>query len=370
MSHHRGAAAISGIMTDRIPHTELSANQHWELVEKVTGLPAVTATLQERRVASSAFIKAWDYDLFWYAHSCVSTDRTKDTWFPDHGGPDFLQALNPQARRTRMGHAVYQEDAAGTSDFSSGVSCPFESMETALQLDPLNEYGFFDSQELITEFERAHKRLVRYLPDTVVPGGVYITMFSGLIEIYGWEMFLMLMTEPSFDSVIEGYYQWVRQQYEAYAASDVEYIISHDDLVWTSGPVTSLQWYRKHIFPRLEQLWEPLKAAGKKILFTCDGDMTKIAADMIALGADMIITEPMTDFSMIAKERCAFFGTFDTRLLLLGTKDEIQREVKEQLDRYREYPGYFFGTGNHIPQNTPVDNILYYYEAYQANCWR
>jgi uroporphyrinogen-III decarboxylase len=269
-----------------------------------------------------------------------------------------------------MGHAVYQETADGSSDFDTRISCPFATVEEALALDPMEEYGAFDLEALAGEFQRAYDELDTHLPSTLASGGVYTTLFSGLIEVYGWEMLLVMMTEPTFDRVIETYFQWSLQHYQAYARTSIPVIISHDDLVWTSGPVTSPAWYRAHIFPRIKRLWEPLKTAGKKILFTCDGDMTAFIDDIIAMGADMIITEPMTDFDLLASSargKVASFGSFDTRILLLGDKESIQREVATHVERCKQTPGMFFGTGNHIPQNTPVDNVLWYQEAFERN---
>jgi abortive infection bacteriophage resistance protein len=37
-------------------------------------------------------------------------------------------------------------------------------------------------------------------------------------------------------------------------------------------------------------------------------------------------------------------------------------DLKQQI---KKYPGYFMAVGNHIPDNTPVDNVLYYNDAYE-----
>ena len=60
----------------------------------------------------------------------------------------------------------------------------------------------------------------------------------------------------------------------------------------------------------------------------------------------------------------AFVGNADTRVLLLGTKQDIYNEVKRCMDIGRQYPGFIMAVGNHIPANTPVGNALYYNEAY------
>ena len=61
MSYQDAWAAIHGEMPSRIPRTEYSAESHWKLVEKVTGITVDEHSSEEiRRNASNAFKKAWD----------------------------------------------------------------------------------------------------------------------------------------------------------------------------------------------------------------------------------------------------------------------------------------------------------------------
>lgn len=369
MSTQNGWDALNLKPTGRIPRSELSAQKHWELVERVCGLPVTTA--QEREIASAAFIKAWDWDYFWYVYPCINDlpAGSRLSNLPDHGGPEFLTRLNPHAPRSRMGHAEYEKRADGKSDFSSEVKLAFRDEDEALALDPVKAYGTFDLDALTREFEAAHQELTTWCPDTLHMGGVYISLFSGLIEIFGWEMLLVLMLEEDFGKVVEGYAEWSSQLFEAYARSNIPVIIVHDDLCWTSGPVTHPAWYRKHIFPRYREIFGRLKAAGKKILFTCDGDMSVFFDDIVDCGADMIITEPMSDFESFAKKHgqtTAFFGVMDTRVLMSNDKKRIFAEVERLMNLYRECPGFFMGVGNHIPQNTTLDAALWYQEAYET----
>jgi uroporphyrinogen-III decarboxylase len=66
----------------------------------------------------------------------------------------------------------------------------------------------------------------------------------------------------------------------------------------------------------------------------------------------------------------SFIGNVDTRVLLLGDKDDIRREVKRCVDIGRDYAGFFMAVGNHIPPNTPVANAIYYNEAFEELRYR
>jgi uroporphyrinogen-III decarboxylase len=83
--------------------------------------------------------------------------------------------------------------------------------------------------------------------------------------------------------------------------------------------------------------------------------------------------EPMSDMAVFARRHGrshAFVGNADTRVLLLGTKQDIYNEVKRCMDIGRRYPGFIMAVGNHIPANTPMVNALYYNEAYLELCKR
>lgn len=58
-------------------------------------------------------------------------------------------------------------------------------------------------------------------------------------------------------------------------------------------------------------------------------------------------------------------GNADTRILLMGDKEEIRQEVKRCIDTGKNCPGYIMAVGNHIPANTPVENALWYNEFYE-----
>ena len=64
-------------------------------------------------------------------------------------------------------------------------------------------------------------------------------------------------------------------------------------------------------------------------------------------------------------ETHAFIGNSDTRVLLIGTKDDIYQEVNSCMDIGKKCPGLSMTVGNHIPANRPVGNELFYNEVYQ-----
>ena len=86
----------------------------------------------------------------------------------------------------------------GRSGYSTRVECPFEDPEEAFDFSPEEVYGLPDERQLTTQFNEDYRRKMEATPDAVY-NGVYITMISGLLEIFGWDILLWpwgLMRKP------------------------------------------------------------------------------------------------------------------------------------------------------------------------------
>ncbi len=347
MSYQAGMAAFNLEMPDLVPRTEYSAEGHWELVKAVTGISVTPESpLEARQIASSAFRKAWDYGFKWNV---------------------FTHSNDLDKCRTKMGHANY---AAGNVDFNDEVSCPFEDPEDAFDFQPMEVYGKLNHADLVRKYNENYKMRVEQDPDMVNTTGIYVTLVSGLIEIFGWDIMLTALgiDAKAFGEVANRYAEWISQHCRALADCDAQIIKIHDDMVWTAGAFTNPDWYREFIFPNYKKMFAPIIEAGKKIIFTCDGDYTEFIDDVAACGVSGFVMEPTTNMEYIAEKygkTHSFIGNADTRILLSGTKEDIYAEVKRCMDIGKKCPGFFMAVGNHIPSNTPVDNCLYYNDAFE-----
>ena len=349
MSYQDGWAAINLQMPPRIPRTEYSVDYyHFELMKEVTGLQASQSSPpEEKNAVSRAFRKAWNYDfLFGLWGYTVSELADK--------------------KRTRMGHAEFAQDG---SDLDKKIGCPFESVEEVLAFDPFECYGSLDSRWLREMFEQSYRENRSRCPDCVTSSGTYATLISGLINIFGWDMFLMALgTDPlATGELANRYAKWLMQFTDALAEADIPVALIHDDIVWTEGPFVSPDWYRRFIFPNYKKMFAPIIESGKILAYCSDGAYTMFVDDLVDCGVNGFILEPTTDMQYIADnygKTHFFIGNADTRILLHGTKQQIYDEVKRCMDIGKKYPGFFMAVGNHIPANTPIENALYYNECY------
>jgi len=347
MSYEDGWAAVNLGMPERIPRFDPSApNYHWDLVNAVCGTDLnVDSPGEEKLEGSQAFIKAWDYGIFF---GCLI------------GGGEL------SAKRSSMGHAVYAQDGR---DYNNKVYCAFDSVEEALRFDPWETYSPRDEDELVTRFNDHYREQCALYPDTVNTTGIYVTLMSGMIDIFGWEMLLTAAgTDPQgFGELVNRYASWIQQYYDAVAQSEAPVLYTHDDMVWTEGPFIRPDWYREYIFPNLKKLYAPLRDTGKKILFVCDGNYTPFLDDIAACGNSGFWFECFTDLEAVIEKfgRTHFIiGNGDARVLTFGTRAQIRSEVERCMNLGRDCPGYFMCISGHIPPNVPVENALYYNEVY------
>lgn len=347
MSFQDGWSAIHLQMPARVPHTEYSVESHWEVIKAVTGLEITPySPVEMQRKASRALIQAWNFDFLWSTLI---------------GGELF------SLYKTDMGHAEY---AAGGVDRRDTINCPFKTPEEVLYFNFQDTYGPCDRIKWKREFEQHYQANCASNPDAVNMTGIYVTLISGFIDIFGWDMLLMAAgTDPmAFGKLANSYADFMLPYFETLAEADVPVVMIHDDIVWSSGPIFSPKWYRQFVFPNYKRYFDPLRQAGKKIMFTSDGKYTEFVDDLVDCGVDGFILEPMTDMAYIAENYGSthvFIGNADTRILLDGNKIDIRTEVERCMSIGKRCPGFFLAVGNHIPANTPVQSVLYYMQVYE-----
>lgn len=340
-------AAMRLEMSAKVPRTEYSAHKHWKLIERVTGIRVdENSSEEEYQRASSAFVKAWDYAMMWGV--CIYKDIFGD-------------------KRTDMGHAVF---SAGGKDFSTETFQLFEDPEDVYDYDMFAEYGTPDVAAITRFCNRHFENQNRLFPTCMNMTGIYVTCISGLLELMGWDTFLMAagVDKEAFGEFVNRYCQWIQYYFEGLANTDSPVIMVHDDIVWGNGPFLAPEFYRQYVFPNYKKMFQPLKDAGKKILYTSDGNYTAFIDDIAGCGVNGFVMEPCTDMAQIAEKygkTHVFVGNADTSILLSGNREAIENEVRRCMEIGKNCPGFVMAVGNHIPANTPVENALIYNEIYE-----
>jgi hypothetical protein len=202
--------------------------------------------------------------------------------------------------------------------------------------------------------------------------GFYNTMFMWPLLTFGWELFLETCLDPRFERIMDEFAEINRRVFRTFARLPVNFVVCHDDIVTSRGPTCSPAWMHKYVFPRYEEFWGIVKAAGKEVLFMVDGCIDAYADDVFACGARGIITEPHTDFKTIARKHkdCFLAGEGDNRILMRNDPDEIRKMVLSMVDTARMTGGYMMCCGNHIPWNVSPEGVKTYLDLSEELAWR
>ena len=254
----------------------------------------------------------------------------------------------------------------------------FQSAEDVFAFSPLSKADFSDWPHVVVPgdysceqviYERYRKNYPQEWGNTAPKGsdasvGFYNTMFMWPLLTFGWELFLETCLDQRFARIMEEFAEINRKVFRAFARLPVNFVICHDDIVGTRGPICPPEWMRRHIFKYYEEFWSIVKQAGKAVLFMSDGRMDAFADDIFSCGARGIRTEPYTDFKTIARkhEDCFLNGEGDNRVLMRNNPEEIKAMVETMVDTAHLTGGYMMGIGNHIPWNVPPEAAKLYLE--------
>jgi len=348
--------AFMGLAPKRIPHWE-----HWSCPDAETYLTGI------------------DY----YEHPKLCRERLRELYpqlglgVPDTDDPVPCPEMDLTGKSSDPDRHTVRWGAGETATWQHGEAF-FRSADEVFAFSPLEKGDFsdwphvvdagdFSSEHVI--YEDLRKQYPAERGDRAPEGsteccGLYNTMFMWPLLTFGWELFLECCLDPRFERLMDEFAEINRRRFRAFARLPVNFVICHDDIVTARGPVCSPAWMHQYIFPRYEEFWGIVKAAGKEVLFMVDGNVTAYADDLIACGARGIISEPFTDYKKIARdhegEHLFLAGEGDNRILHRGHADEIRAMVRSMVETAKMTGGYMMCIGNHIPWNVSPEGIKLY----------
>jgi MtaA/CmuA family methyltransferase len=159
---------------------------------------------------------------------------------------------------------------------------------------------------------------------------------------------------------------WVQELLEqcveveiAFAKAQVE---AGADIIGLGDAVASQvnpKMYRKFALPYEQRIFEAVREAGGYSRLHICGNTSRIVADMVDSGADIVDIDWMVDIDRAAEafaDKVALLGNFDPVVVMLqGTPDEVYHAVTDCLKRGG--PRSISGAGCEIPDATPHENM-------------
>jgi uroporphyrinogen decarboxylase len=144
-----------------------------------------------------------------------------------------------------------------------------------------------------------------------------------------------------------------------------------DDYAGNANLLISPAMFRKFIRPCLERLVQVIQEqnSNTKIMLHSDGAITKLLADIIALGVDVIHPlEPLPamDLPTIKEQfgkQVTFLGGIDISHAMPGTRENVIAETKLRISQFAEDGGYILAPSNHLQADVPAENVVTLFET-------
>lgn len=258
--------------------------------------------------------------------------------------------------------ATFQED--GRMEFKwasegSGVITTYEDFE---------KYVFPRKEDFdYSNFDKVKE----YLPDGMGVVGQYGDIFTMTWEMMGFEGFSFALFENPdlIKDLNEKLGNLVLSMFEIFVQHDnVNAIWFSDDIAYQGGLLMSPEVLDEYFFPWLKKIGELAKQYNKPFIYHTDGILWDVLDRIVDCGVDALHPiEPkamkLSDVKQKYGNKLCLIGHVDVDLLSRGTKDEVRKTVKENIELFGGDGGYCVGSGNSIPEYVNVENYLAMNEA-------
>jgi uroporphyrinogen decarboxylase len=147
------------------------------------------------------------------------------------------------------------------------------------------------------------------------------------------------------------------------------------DICSNKGPMVSPAFLREHYFPLVKEAIRPLREAGAKLVWHCDGDVRPILDDILALGVGGlqgfqqecgVRLEDIVERCTLDGEKLLIFGPISVvRTLVEETPDGVKQAVRHAVQACDGKASLVLFTSNEILPDVPMQNMCALYEAIQ-----
>lgn len=224
-------------------------------------------------------------------------------------------------------------------------------------------------------YDIAREMKDRYGNSHGVIGNVETMFFELSWYMTGYEKFLMdLVTEAEYlPHLMDRIMHYIIDAGKVLLDMGVDILWCGDDFGGQNGMLIDPLTWRSQIKPRIRFMFEEFRKVQPdiKIAWHSCGSILPIIPDFIELGLDILNPiQPLAkgmDAEFLKREYgkdLSFFGGIDVQELLpMGSPQMIKDEVRRRIDILGKNGGYIIAPAHNIQADTPLKNILAFFEA-------
>jgi uroporphyrinogen decarboxylase len=258
--------------------------------------------------------------------------------------------------------------------YSEFESFPLASIETAHDVETYD----FPDPHASGRFRDAQFAVQNYSRDYGIIANLECTIFESAWYLVGLEKLLtdLLMNASYLDPLLDRIMDINLEIGKELIQSGADIIWAGDDFGGQHGIIMSPEIWRLHFKPRIKYIFEEFREVKSdiKIAWHSCGSILPIIPDFIEIGLDILNPiqplakdmDPAYLKSEFGKD-LIFFGGIDTQELLpSGSPQQIRDDVYRKIDILGENGGFIIAPAHNIQDDTPVENVLAFFEAVQT----
>jgi uroporphyrinogen decarboxylase len=248
---------------------------------------------------------------------------------------------------------------------------PLAEVETPEDLD-----GFdFPDPDAPGRFRLAEQTVRRYGNDYAILGDQECTVFEMAWYLVGLEKFLidLALKKTYVFHLLDRILDISIRQGQRLIALGADVIWTGDDMGDQNGMILSPELWREVFKPRLGSVFSAYRRINPdiRIAYHSCGSILPIIPDLIEIGLDILNPiQPRAagmDPSFLKRsygDRLCFFGGIDIQELLpRAAPDQVFRSVQKAIRILGNGGGYISAPAHNIQPDTPVENILAFFDA-------
>ena len=241
----------------------------------------------------------------------------------------------------------------------------------------LNEYVFPDPHAP-GRFDTAVARIAESGGTRYLLGRHMSTIFERYAFLRGFEAVLVdhVLYPEEFRYLQSRIMEFSVGLLEEWLNLGVDAVYFGDDFGMQDRLLISPQMFRELYREKYERLMEPMRKAGKHIMFHMDGNVYPLLEDFLELGVRVInpVQKHAMDFEELGrnfKGRLVFWGGIDTQDVLPNWPADRVREEVQWAIRTLAMPsgGYLAKPGHVLLPDMPIENIIAMYEEFINFKW-
>ena len=196
--------------------------------------------------------------------------------------------------------------------------------------------------------------------------------YSGTWMLFGMDTFSYLFYDDpeSLDSILTAVTDFSIAAFRIMAKEGADALLFSDDYGSTTGPLFSQEHFRRFFAPQIKRMVDAAAETGIPLIMHSDGFIHPFVEDSVSLGikglhpieraAGMKLEEIKQQYG---KKICIFGNVDNKNLLVNGSKEEIEAQVKECISIAGPGGGYCLASDHSVHDDIPNQNVFALYEA-------